>query len=61
MVEGMASERLRDVGPSKVVDYPCIKRRDNLPEPKGNKKPVGVWSIIKDCIRNDLFGVCLPV
>ncbi|KAL6566539.1 Oxysterol-binding protein-related protein 1D [Orobanche gracilis] len=41
--------------------FPYIKRRDNLPEPKERDKPVGLWSIIKDNIGKDLSGVCLPV
>lgn len=43
------------------VQYPYVKRRDNLPEPKEKEKPVGLWSIIKDNIGKDLSGVCLPV
>ncbi|WCJ38609.1 Oxysterol-binding protein-related protein 1D [Euphorbia peplus] len=43
------------------IKYPCVKRRDNLPEPKEKEKPVGLWSIIKDNIGKDLSGVCLPV
>ncbi|XP_062158030.1 oxysterol-binding protein-related protein 1D isoform X2 [Alnus glutinosa] len=45
----------------RVVQYPYVKRRDNLPEPKEKEKPVGLWSIIKDNIGKDLSGVCLPV
>ncbi|GMH26092.1 hypothetical protein Nepgr_027935 [Nepenthes gracilis] len=45
----------------KLVEYPYVKRRDNLPEPKKKEKPVGLWSIIKDNIGKDLSGVCLPV
>lgn len=59
--ESFFYDRLRDVGPVKAVDYPYIKRRDNLPEPKEKEKPVGLWSIIKDNIGKDLSGVCLPV
>ncbi|KAL9226374.1 hypothetical protein vseg_002197 [Gypsophila vaccaria] len=43
------------------VDYPYVKRRDSLPEPKEKEKPIGLWSIIKDNIGKDLSGVCLPV
>lgn len=43
------------------VEYPYVKRRDNLPEPKEKDKPIGLWSIIKDNIGKDLSGVCLPV
>ncbi|KAK4399665.1 Oxysterol-binding protein-related protein 1D [Sesamum angolense] len=45
----------------KAIEFPYIKRRDNLPEPKEKDKPVGLWSIIKDNIGKDLSGVCLPV
>ncbi|KAM3303792.1 oxysterol-binding protein-related protein 1D isoform X1 [Capsicum chacoense] len=45
----------------KTINYPYIKRRDSLPEPKEKEKPVGLWSIIKDNIGKDLSGVCLPV
>ncbi|KAK2972186.1 hypothetical protein RJ640_030731, partial [Escallonia rubra] len=56
------SGRLCGVGMEiKGIDYPYIKRRDNLPEPKEKEKPVGLWSIIKDNIGKDLSGVCLPV
>ncbi|KAK1425906.1 hypothetical protein QVD17_21268 [Tagetes erecta] len=44
-----------------LIQYPHIKRRDSLPEPKEKEKPVGLWSIIKDNIGKDLSGVCLPV
>ncbi|KAK4762574.1 hypothetical protein SAY86_008342 [Trapa natans] len=46
---------------SRTVQYPYVKRRDNLPEPKEKEKHVGLWSIIKDNIGKDLSGVCLPV
>lgn len=45
----------------RAVEYPYIKRRGSLPEPKEKEKPVGLWSIIKDNIGKDLSGVCLPV
>lgn len=45
----------------RMIEYPYVKRRDNLPEPKEREKPVGLWSIIKDNIGKDLSGVCLPV
>ena len=51
-------------GPEKeirIIQYPYVKRRENLPEPKEKEKPVGLWSIIKDNIGKDLSGVCLPV
>ncbi|KAL6983803.1 Oxysterol-binding protein-related protein 1D [Sarracenia purpurea var. burkii] len=54
------SDRLRDAE-IKAIEYPYIKRRDSLPEPKEKEKPVGLWSIIKDNIGKDLSGVCLPV
>lgn len=56
------SGRLQDVTMEiKPIEYPYVKRRDNLPEPKEKEKPVGLWSIIKDNIGKDLSGVCLPV
>lgn len=45
----------------RMVEYPYVRRRDNLPEPREKEKPVGLWSIIKDNIGKDLSGVCLPV
>ncbi|XP_058192746.1 oxysterol-binding protein-related protein 1D [Rhododendron vialii] len=56
------SGRLRDVTMEiKPIEYPYVKRRDSLPEPKEKEKPLGLWSIIKDNIGKDLSGVCLPV
>ncbi|GER51563.1 oxysterol-binding protein [Striga asiatica] len=56
------SGHMRDVGVEiRDLEFPYIKRRDNLPEPKEKDKPVGLWSIIKDNIGKDLSGVCLPV
>lgn len=45
----------------KSTQYPFVKRRDKLPEPKEKEKPIGLWSIIKENIGKDLSGVCLPV
>ncbi|XP_010250934.1 PREDICTED: oxysterol-binding protein-related protein 1D-like isoform X2 [Nelumbo nucifera] len=45
----------------KTIEYPYVKRRNKLPEPKEKEKPVGLWSIIKENIGKDLSGVCLPV
>ncbi|OVA20535.1 Oxysterol-binding protein [Macleaya cordata] len=45
----------------KTINYPYVKRRDRLPEPKEKEKPIGLWSIIKENIGKDLNGVCLPV
>lgn len=45
----------------KTTEYPYVKRRDRLPEPKEKERPVGLWSIIKENIGKDLSGVCLPV
>ncbi|VVA91184.1 unnamed protein product [Arabis nemorensis] len=47
--------------PVRSPQYPYVRRRDNLPEPKEKEKPVGLWSIIKENIGKDLSGVCLPV
>ncbi|XP_073139172.1 oxysterol-binding protein-related protein 1D [Henckelia pumila] len=56
------SGRLREIGMgTKEIEFPYVRRRDNLPEPKEKEKPVGLWSIIKDNIGKDLSGVCLPV
>ncbi|KAH0464023.1 hypothetical protein IEQ34_006809 [Dendrobium chrysotoxum] len=44
-----------------TIEYPFVKRRDKLPEPKEKEKPIGLWSIIKENIGKDLSGVCLPV
>uniref|UniRef100_A0A1D1ZA57 Oxysterol-binding protein-related protein 1D n=1 Tax=Anthurium amnicola TaxID=1678845 RepID=A0A1D1ZA57_9ARAE len=43
------------------INYPFVKRREKLPEPKEKEKPVSLWSIIKENIGKDLSGVCLPV
>lgn len=43
------------------IQYPYVKRRNKLPEPKEKEKPISLWSIIKDNIGKDLSGVCLPV
>lgn len=52
----------RDIGLGvKSIEYPYVKRRKKLPEPKEKEKPVGLWSIIKENIGKDLSGVCLPV
>lgn len=53
------SDRLQ--APVRIPQYPYVRRRDNLPEPKEKEKPVGLWSIIKENIGKDLSGVCLPV
>ncbi|TVU51639.1 hypothetical protein EJB05_03079 [Eragrostis curvula] len=45
----------------KSIQYPFVRRRDKLPEPKEKEKPIGLWSIIKENIGKDLSGVCLPV
>ncbi|KAG2310508.1 hypothetical protein Bca4012_068508 [Brassica carinata] len=47
--------------PVRIPQYPYVRRRDNLQEPKEKEKPVGLWSIIKENIGKDLSGVCLPV
>ncbi|KAH9772891.1 Oxysterol-binding protein-related protein 1D [Citrus sinensis] len=60
--ELLFSDRLRGVeNEIRPIQYPYVKRRDTLPEPKEKEKPVGLWSIIKDNIGKDLSGVCLPV
>ncbi|KAK6160302.1 hypothetical protein DH2020_003683 [Rehmannia glutinosa] len=60
--ESSFSGHLKEAGMEiKAIEFPYVKRRDNLPEPKEKEKPVGLWSIIKDNIGKDLSGVCLPV
>lgn len=60
--DSFLSDHLHDIEMGiRTVEYPYIKRRDGLPEPKEKEKPVGLWSIIKDNIGKDLSGVCLPV
>ncbi|KAK9276528.1 hypothetical protein L1049_006062 [Liquidambar formosana] len=60
--DSLFSDRLHEVEMEiPAVEYPYIKRRDSLPEPKEKEKHVGLWSIIKDNIGKDLSGVCLPV
>ncbi|CAI7789543.1 unnamed protein product, partial [Closterium sp. NIES-54] len=41
--------------------YPKIPRRDRLPPPAEEEKPVSIWSILKDLVGKDLFKVSLPV
>ncbi|KAL1550402.1 Oxysterol-binding protein-related protein 1D, variant 2 [Salvia divinorum] len=56
------SGHLREAGTGvEGLEFPYVKRRASLPEPKEKEKPVGLWSIIKDNIGKDLSGVCLPV
>ncbi|XP_031476243.1 oxysterol-binding protein-related protein 1D isoform X1 [Nymphaea colorata] len=45
----------------RTINFPYVRRRSKLPEPKEKEKPVGLWSIIKENIGKDLSGVCLPV
>ncbi|KAH6771209.1 binding protein 1D [Perilla frutescens var. hirtella] len=60
--ESSFSGHLREAGIGiKEIEFPYVKRRVSLPEPKEKEKPVGLWSIIKDNIGKDLSGVCLPV
>ncbi|KAJ7514632.1 hypothetical protein O6H91_23G053100 [Diphasiastrum complanatum] len=42
-------------------NYPIVRRRKKLPDPKEKEKSVSLWSIIKDNIGKDLSKVCLPV
>lgn len=42
-------------------NYPYVRRRKRLPEPKEKEKGVSLWSLIKDNIGKDLTRVCLPV
>ncbi|GAB4855328.1 Oxysterol-binding protein- protein 1C [Ancistrocladus abbreviatus] len=43
------------------ADYPCIKRREKLPDPAEEEQGVSLWSLMKDNIGKDLTKVCLPV
>ncbi|XP_047319926.1 oxysterol-binding protein-related protein 1C-like [Impatiens glandulifera] len=42
-------------------NFPLVKRRSRLPEPKEKEKGISLWSMIKDNIGKDLTKVCLPV
>jgi hypothetical protein len=42
-------------------NYPYVKRRKRLPEPKEVEKRASLWSLIKGSIGTDLTRVCLPV
>ena len=42
-------------------NYPHVKRRKSLPEPKEVEKRASLWSLIKGNIGTDLTKVCLPV
>ncbi|KMT20008.1 hypothetical protein BVRB_1g000290 [Beta vulgaris subsp. vulgaris] len=44
-----------------VANFPYVKRRKKLPDPKEKEKGVSLWSMIKDNIGKDLTKVCLPV
>lgn len=53
-----------DIDPSikeVVANFPYVKRRKKLPDPKEKEKGVSLWSMIKDNIGKDLTKVCLPV
>ncbi|KAL5558345.1 hypothetical protein UlMin_034556 [Ulmus minor] len=59
-----AVESDEDIDPSiKSVgtSYPCVKRRNKLPNPIEIEKSVSLWSMIKDNIGKDLTKICLPV
>lgn len=43
------------------LNFPYVKRRKRLPDPKEKEKGVSLWSMIKDNIGKDLTKVCLPV
>ncbi|XP_074576443.1 oxysterol-binding protein-related protein 1D-like isoform X1 [Curcuma longa] len=61
-IESMFPDNFQDmVMGVRRIEYPYVKRRNKLPEPKEKEKPVGLWSIIKENIGKDLSGVCLPV
>lgn len=59
-----AAESEEDIDPSikdAVANFPYVKRRKKLPDPKEKEKGVSLWSMIKDNIGKDLTKVCLPV
>ncbi|CAL9183199.1 unnamed protein product [Musa hybrid cultivar] len=61
-IESSFPDSTQDIGLGvRTLEYPYVKRRNKLPEPKEKEKPVGLWSIIKENIGKDLSGVCLPV
>ncbi|KAG6466615.1 hypothetical protein ZIOFF_075585 [Zingiber officinale] len=61
-IESIFSVNVQDVTLGvRRIEYPYVKRRKKLPEPREKEKPVGLWSIIKENIGKDLSGVCLPV
>ncbi|WOL11307.1 oxysterol-binding protein-related protein 1D-like [Canna indica] len=61
-IESCFPDNIQDGGMIvRTFEYPYVKRRNKLPEPKEKEKPVGLWSIIKENIGKDLSGVCLPV
>ncbi|RWW88266.1 hypothetical protein BHE74_00002861 [Ensete ventricosum] len=61
-IESSFPDSMQDIGLGvRTLEYPYVKRRNKLPEPKEKEKPVGLWSIIKENIGKDLSGVCLPV
>ncbi|CAL9168788.1 oxysterol-binding protein-related protein 1D-like isoform X1 [Musa acuminata AAA Group] len=60
--ESYFPDNIQDISTGvQMIEYPYVKRRNKLPEPKEKEKPVGLWSIIKENIGKDLSGVCLPV
>ncbi|URE25252.1 oxysterol-binding protein [Musa troglodytarum] len=60
--ESYFPDNIQDISTGvRMIEYPYVKRRNKLPEPKEKEKPVGLWSIIKENIGKDLSGVCLPV
>lgn len=59
-----AADSEEDIDPSIkdiVANFPYVKRRKKLPDPKEKEKGVSLWSMIKDNIGKDLTKVCLPV
>ncbi|GJP87096.1 hypothetical protein CLOP_g17066 [Closterium sp. NIES-67] len=41
--------------------YPHIPRRQRLPDPMEEEKPLSLWSVLKECMGKDMFKVSLPV
>uniref|UniRef100_A0A803M599 PH domain-containing protein n=1 Tax=Chenopodium quinoa TaxID=63459 RepID=A0A803M599_CHEQI len=59
--QGATSRTKQDKSSDAVANFPYVKRRKKLPDPKEKEKGVSLWSMIKDNIGKDLTKVCLPV
>jgi hypothetical protein len=43
------------------LNYPEVRWKKSLPQPKEKENSVSLWSMIKDNIGKDLSKICLPV